>query len=173
MRQSAAILKAVLLAACWGLTGCATAPPLPPATAFDAKAAAYIHAKGGGRIDGQAFLVLRNGQTRLSAGETIRLVPATPYARERFTALYRGRKFLPAAEIPALPVDPAYESFTRTTTSTSGGRFRFDDVAPGEYFVAAQKVYRLESHWLPQGGAMYETVSVKGDETVKVVVVGR
>ncbi len=178
MRTFALTAKAALLAMALApgilMAGCKSTPPaLPPETAFDPKAAAYIHAKGEGSIDGQAFLVLPNGRTRLAAGEMIRLVPATPYARERFTALYKGRKYLPASDIPTAPVDPSYGSFSRTTTATSAGHFRFEDVAPGDYFITAQKIYRTPGHWLPEGGAMYESVSVKGDETVKVVIVGR
>ena len=174
MRAFALTAKVALLASGLLLAACqSTAPALPPAAAFDQKAAAYIHAKGEGQIDGQAFLVLPNGQTRLAAGEMIRLVPATAYARERFAALYKGRKYLPASDIPTLPVDPSYASFSRTTTATSAGHFRFEDVAPGDYFITAQKIYRTPGRWLPEGGAMYEAVSVKGEETVKVVIVGR
>lgn len=163
----AVIVMAVALAAC------RPAAPPPPAVSFDPKMAAHIQKEGGGKITGQAFLVLPNGQTRLAAGEPVRLVPDTPYARARFETLYQGRKFVRARDWVNIPADPAYTAHTRTTTTTSAGHFRFDGVAPGRYFVATQKVYRPQDALFPEGGAMFETVEVKDGETARVVVVGR
>jgi hypothetical protein len=36
-----------------------------------------------------------------------------------------------------------------------------------------QKIYRPEGSLTPKGGAMYESVTIKGSETAKLVVVGR
>jgi hypothetical protein len=155
------------------LAACRPAAPPPPAVAFDPKAAAHIRQEGSAKITGQAFLVLPGGQTRLAAGEVVRLVPDSAYARARFETLYQGRKFVRARDWTNIPADPAYTEFTRTTTTTSAGYFTFDRVAPGRYFVATQKVYRPQDALFPEGGAMYETVEVKDGETARVVVVGR
>jgi hypothetical protein len=155
------------------VVACRPAAPPPPAVAFDPKTVAHIRQEGGGKIAGQAFLVLPNGQTRLASGETVRLIPDSPYARARFETLYQGRKFVRARDWANIPADPAYTALIRTTTTTSAGHFRFDGVAPGRYFVATQKVYQPQDALLPEGGAMYETVEVKGDETARIVIVGR
>lgn len=154
------------------LAACRPVAPPPSAVAFDPKAAAHIR-EGSAKITGQAFLVLPGGQTRLAAGEVVRLVPDSAYARARFEALYQGRKFVRARDWTNIPADPAYTELTRTTTTTSAGYFTFDRVAPGRYFVATQKVYRPQDALFPEGGAMYETVEVKDRETARVVVVGR
>ena len=168
IRSSIAVIVMAL-----ALAACRSATPLPPAVAFDPKAAAHIRQEGSAKITGQAFLVLPGGQTRLAAGEVVRLVPDSPYARTRFEALYQGRKFVRARDWANIPADPAYTTLTRTTTTTSAGHFRFDGVAPGRYFVATQKVYRPQDALFPEGGAMFETVEVKDGETARVVVVGR
>lgn len=156
------------------LSGCQAARgPEPSPALFDPREAAFIHKRGDGRIEGQAFLVLPNGQTRLAAGEVVRLVPATAYARARFSQLYGDRKFVRARDIPQAVPHPDYVAHTRTTTSTSSGRFRFDDLAPGDYIVVTQKIYQSEANLLPEGGAMYEKVRINGGETARVVIVGR
>jgi hypothetical protein len=162
------IFAALSLSACQTTRG-----PEPSSALFDPREAAFIHKRGDGRIEGQAFLALPNGQTRLAAGEVVRLVPATLYARARFAHLYGDKKFVHARDIPQVPSHPDYAAYTRTTTATSSGRFRFDDLAPGDYIVVTQKIYRSEASLLPEGGAMYETVRINGSETVRVVIVGR
>jgi len=162
------VFAAICLSACQ-----TTLAPEPSAAMFDSREAAFIHKRGEGRIDGQAFLVLPNGQTRLAAGEVVRLVPATQYARARFAHLYGDRKFVRARDIPQVPSHPDYASHTRSTTASSAGRFRFDDVAPGDYLVVTQKIYQSENNLFPEGGAMYEKVRINGGETARVVIVGR
>lgn len=170
MRRIASAAACALL-----LAGCqSTGAPRPGITvAFSAQEAAFIHKVGSARIDGQAFLVLPGGQSRPAAGETVRLIPATAYARARIAHLYKGQKFVRAADIPNIPAPAQYVENTRSTTANSGGRFQFDEVAPGSYFVVTQKIYRPEGALTPQGGAMYENVTIKGSETAKLVVVGR
>ena len=46
-------------------------------------------------------------------------------------------------------------------------------MAPGDYFVVTQKIYRGEGALFPEGGAMYEAVRISGSETARVVIVGR
>lgn len=168
-RIASAAACAALLAGCQS-TG---APRPGVSVAFNPQEAAFIHKVGSARIDGQAFLVLPGGEARPAAGETVRLVPASSYARARIAHLYKGRKFVRAADIPNIPAPAQYVENTRSTTANSTGRFHFDDVAPGSYFVVTQKVFKPEGALTPEGGAMYESVTIRGAETARVVVVGR
>ena len=52
---------------------------------------------------------------------------------------------MPAWQIPKIEADPEYASYTRTTTSDSNGRFTFENVAPGKYYVATQIMWRPKS----------------------------
>jgi len=82
---------------------------------------------------------------------------------------------LPAGEIPKVRPDPEYAKYTRTTVADGRGKFLFDNVAPGKYFVTAQKIIRPPGALFASGGAMYTQVAITGRERfpVKIVVVGR
>jgi len=179
----------IVLATALALGGCRSTPEtvsVVTAAAFDANEASFIKKPGKTSIHGHAFWRDDKGGTINAAGEIIRLVPATRYARERFASLYKGQRSLPADQIPRVDVDPQYAEFTRTTRAESTGRFEFDNVAPGEYFVTAQVRYRDRDAYLQMnigsfhqrmrtgndGGAMFETVTVSGKEEkpIKLVV---
>ena len=182
-RVSAPLLLALALAACQTARN---APTAATTTAFDSSEAAFIKKTGTAKIAGHAFWRDGEGGTVDAAGEIIRLVPATAYSRERFAALYGGRRTIDASAIQKAPADPAYEDYTRTTRAESSGRFEFDNVAPGTYFVTAQIVFKDKHQSLnfqygiyrntqkvgSDGGAMYETVTITGKEegSVKLVL---
>jgi len=161
-------LPLVLIAACNR-----TAPdPAFESARFDPAEAAFIKTPGKATIKGQAFLRDPHGASvRYAAGEVVRLVPATAYARTRFAHFYGQSKFVPAASIPKIQPDPDYAAYTRTTKAGSTGRFSFDNVAPGRYFVTSQLVYTPKDAFAPQGGAMYDEVAVTGKETDDIEVV--
>jgi hypothetical protein len=170
-RSVIAHLPVIVLAACTS----ARDPALENAR-FDRAEAAYISAPGKAVIEGQAFLRDKSGQVnvRYAAGELVRLVPATAYARARFAHYYGGSKFVPAASIPKLDPDPDYAAYTRTTKAGPTGRFTFDHVAPGRYFVTTQLIWKPKEAFLTEGGAIYEEVTVTGKESdvINVVVSG-
>jgi len=160
----------VLLSACNAGRGPA------PGVGFDPSQANYIRAPGRGVIAGQAFLRDGSGQSnvRYAAGETVRLIPATTYAQTRIKNFYGSVKFLPAASIPKVEPDTQYASLTRTTTTESNGRFTFENVAPGRYYLTTQLIWKPKDAHAPEGGAMYEEVTLTGKENgpVKVVLSG-
>jgi hypothetical protein len=142
---------------------------------FDPAEAAFIRAAGKATIKGQAFLRDTRGQinARFASGEVVRLVPATAYAQARFARIYGSAKFIPAIAL-MLPRDDAeteYAAYTRTTKAGSTGRFAFENVAPGRYFVTAQLTWTPHGALLKEGGAMYEEVAVTGRETDDIEVV--
>lgn len=144
---------------------------------FDPVAAAYINKPGESRIDGHAFLKKPNGRVMHAAGEFVWLIPATPYAKERMQRLYGNARFMSAnAMNRAEGTDPKFYEFTRKTKAESNGRFTFDKVAPGEYFIATNITWKDEEYdVLSRGGAVYESVTVTGREEriIRVVVNGQ
>ncbi len=164
----------IALAAMAALSGCQTTAP-PPSIAFDAKAAEFINRPGKGQIDGHAFFRAENGRVIYAAGEPVWLIPVTPYSEARFAQLYGNAKFARAQFFPAASTDPDYAKFTRTTKAESSGRFSFERVSPGDYFVSTSVTWRPEGAMLPSGGAIYERVAVTGKETdpIKVIVSGK
>lgn len=163
--------------------GCAMSPiggesvgadPVVSNAPFDPAAAAFIKKPGAGVIQGHAFLKKSDGVIKHAGGEVVRLVPVTAYSRNRFAQLYRGGKFVSANDIPKIQPDPAYADYTRTTKAESTGRFVFENVAPGSYYVATQNIWRKEGSIINEGGAFYETVKVTGreDGPIRLVVNG-
>lgn len=169
MRTRVAVLGIMI-----GLGGCQQTVKLE--TTFDPKAAAFIHQQGEARIDGHAFVKKPNGYVMNASGEVVWLIPATPYARERMTRLYGGKKYMLASAITqADTTDPGYFDHTRKTKAESNGRFTFDKVAPGDYFIATNITWKdNEYDVIPRGGSVYESVTVTGkeDKIIRVVVNG-
>jgi hypothetical protein len=169
-------VKLLFVASLVMLSACNTARGPEPSVGFDPSQANYIRAPGKGVITGEAFLPDGSGQSnmRYAAGETVRLIPATTYAQARIEKFYGSVKFLPAASIPKVEPDTQYASLTRTTTTESNGRFTFENVAPGRYYLTTQLIWTPKDSATPEGGAMYEEVTLTGKEKgpVKVVLSG-
>ncbi|MBV8850989.1 MAG: carboxypeptidase regulatory-like domain-containing protein [Methylobacteriaceae bacterium] len=136
--------------------------------AFDPKAAAFIHKEGKTTIEGHAFVRRPDNVAENAVGQVVRLIPMTPYSETRFAEFYKGKKFLPAWQIPKIEADPEYTSYTRTTTSDSNGRFTFENVAPGKYYVATQVTWRPKGNLFSEGGALYDIVTMPNKDTKKV-----
>lgn len=167
MRLSGVMIACALVAGCQSTSS--TAPP----PAFDPQAARFIHDKGAYRIEGQALFVTRDGKAHALAGETVRLVPATAYTVARFEALYRGRTSIPAMWMPSVEAGRVYASYTRRTKTHADGRFVFDRVASGTYFVTTHYIYTAKGSFTPEGAAMYGKVTVGSDQrAASVAVVG-
>lgn len=167
MRMTAICLAAGLLA------GCQSAPTRPPSTvAFSAEEAAFIKKPGTGTISGHAFRTRPLGQVVNAAGEIVRLVPVTAFSRERFRQLYGDRFYVAASAYPRQDApDPAYADHTRTTRADARGRFSFDKVAPGSYFVTTQVIWGAEDAGQREGGSVYDLVTLTGKETEPVEVI--
>ena len=170
MRQFALVVGAsVALAACQSV---GEEPAARQTVAFSAKAAAFITKKGAVSIKGHAFLRKKDGGTIDAAGEIVRLIPATPYAEERFRRLYQGKKFTAGSPSPQQdPADPGYVKLLRETKAEANGTFTFDNVGAGRYFIATQLQYQHSSKYFLDGGAFYDEVTVTGKELDPVHVV--
>jgi hypothetical protein len=165
MKRFACVLGlAALLGACVA-QGSGTAP------SFSAEEAAFIRKPGTGVIVGHAFRTRAQGQVVNAAGEVVRLIPATAYARERFSRIFEKTKFLPHWRYPNDQIDPIYAQFTRTTKTTARGRFSFDKVAPGTYYVSTQVIWGEEDAVFREGGTVYDEVTLTGKETEPVEVI--
>ncbi len=103
------LLRIILFLLPLPLIACNSAAP-PPTARFDASEAAFLDKPGKAKISGQAFLPDKTGHTnvRYAAGEVVRLIPATSYAKERLDYYFHGAKFAPATAIPKNDPDPDY-----------------------------------------------------------------
>ena len=166
------VLSRVLIisASILSLAGCQTmATDIP----FDAAEASFIKNAGTTKITGHAF---RQHFPRPinSAGEVVRLIPVTAYSHDRFEKIYSGDKFVHALLVPKVEFDPQYLEYSRSTKTESDGRFSFEGVGPGKYYIATEVTWTKDTMILPDGGIVYDEVTITGKETdpVKVILSG-
>jgi hypothetical protein len=140
--------------------------------AFDLNAAAYASKPGTGRVDGQAFLRRDYGRLVTAAGERVFLIPATAYAVERFNRMFDGdRRSYFGNEVEPPPED--YYRHRRETKVDMTGKFSFENVPPGRYIVATRVFWTEPRSFFTHGGAMYDIIDVRNDETTLAIVSGK
>ena len=115
------------------LVGCASSPTTQVVTMsneFHPLEGAYVHAEGSHSLAGNAFLMTRGGDPKTCAGQDVWILPATPYAQERFVHWRDG------ADLPEAPAE--FEAQRRQTVCNSDGRFVFHGLTEGPYLVLAR-----------------------------------
>ncbi len=113
------------------IAGCA--PQVPPAVprqaVFVESEYAPYSEEGNCTIAGQAFLKTRSGDVKYGAGNAVYCNPVTTYSREWFERAVKGGERLAAPDAKAT-------SFVRQTVGDGEGRFRFENLPPGDYYLA-------------------------------------
>ena len=151
------------------LTGCQT--PQPRTTQFvEAEFAPYDGA-GSGVVTGQAFLVTRGGDVKYAAGREILCAPAnTSYSTEFYERYIVGYT-------PLQDGDPRANKYVRRATGDGSGRFRFDGLPAGEYFVWSNITWEYANGvnyagvtTSNTGGIAHARVTVKDGQTTEVLV---
>lgn len=170
----------VMVGALGGLTGCAaTAPPYVwgPLTASEYET---LPATGQAVLTGQAFLRQRNGGIVYGAGSPVTLDPVTTYS----TRWWIGCAVQPKCQA-GTPAD-AMDRARRTTTAGGDGRFRFEGIPPGAYYIRAWVswevprfvpgavlfgVYIPPVSWMEQvGGYVHKQIHVTEEKPLDVVL---
>ncbi len=114
------------------LVGCA-ANPLPSAprqVSFDSTEYAPYARPGTARIIGQVLFRTETDEVKPGAGKKVILSPVTSYSTEWWVQEVVGGQRLQ-------PADPRATPFQRAATADRQGRFRFEDLPPGEYYLAS------------------------------------
>lgn len=139
---------------------------------FDPKAAEFVLKPGTGRVEGQAFLRRDYGRLVTAAGERVFLVPATTYTLERFDRLFGGdyRSYF-GHSVDEPP--PDYYRYRRETKVDMRGKFAFENLSPGRYIVATRVFWSEPSRYFVRGGAIYDVVDVKADQTTEAIISGK
>ena len=140
--------------------------------AMDRQAQAAL-GPGTARIAGSAFMRKANGSFISAGGDWVYLTPWTPYAAERFSKLYGGQRMNDGGIAVTTPADPRYVAAMRKVKAERSGRFAFDDVKAGRYFVSTALFWYPEGPWDTQGATLYDEVTVKDGETASVVLSGK
>ena len=150
------------------------------ASTFDPSEVEYIHEQGTNTIEGNAFIRQRGGGTVTCAGEDVWLIPAGEYARERMRITF-GTDVRPAymafaanvfgGQVPGNAGSGRYWEYQRNTKCDSEGRFQFEGIAVGSYFVATQVVWTVGNSFVPEGGLLMVPVRfMDTDRTENIVL---
>jgi len=148
------------------ITSCS---PATLTTSFAPSEAAYINQQGKAAISGQAFLRRNDGIVVYGAGSEVSLIPATSYARERMASIYGGGKYA-VWHAGFKNDDPAYRAYIKNTVADGEGRFKFENIADGTYFITTTVTWFVQYQ---QGGALMETVTITDGKSVDVIMSGQ
>lgn len=163
-------LKFSLFVAAFVITACTT--PYIMQSRFDMAQAQKALENGNNTISGEAFMRKNGGDVVTCAGYDVKLIPDTPYARERMNVEYgnffKGYKSY-YRNITFSPDDPQYYMAMRQETCSSTGHFKFNNVKSGEYFIVAKVVWYVSE--TIQGGSLMQRVIVEGGENKEVILV--
>lgn len=161
MRLTTAASLALLCAAC------ATVPPptWEPSSSQREKEYAPYNVLGTGTLTGQAFLAQVNGNVVKAAGQTVTLDPATSVGNEWWGKagkhwIFRG----------LTPDSPGFASTRRSTTADAEGRFKFQDLPAGSYFVRTQVTWEVGGYYPTQGGLVGKQVQIEEGKTTEVIL---
>jgi len=141
----------------------------PEQVAFDEAAYAAYRAPGTGTVTGQAFLKTRGGEVRYAAGDEVYLNPATDYEAARIFKLLRARFVDPTGKPVWTPAPGEnWKTPQRTTTADAEGRFKFEGLPPGKYFVSSNVTWDTGQGMT--GGWVIQEVTASPGQSVNVIV---
>lgn len=143
MKRLLTLLPLAFVAAC--ATTPPPPPPPPPASADVYREADYAWSTGAGDnvILGSVGYRSKAGGAYSCAGFTVALTPATPMSAKRIDRLYGSTDHAVATtdEVRARSAGeaaPPYSDFVRTTKCDADGRFGFQALPDGDWFLVAR-----------------------------------
>lgn len=130
----------------------------------------FIHTSGNAIVQGTASIQLEDGSVKNCAGFTIELLPSAAYADERILKTYRNNErdqILMSEQPPRFaPDDKRYHDNVRKTQCDSEGRFAFNHVAAGSYYVMAFIIWSEDD--TKHGGGVMRKIAVTADGNTKL-----
>lgn len=134
--------------------------------------AEWVKNEGTSKVDGEAYLKLKNGEYRGCAGFNIELLPASKYANERIFRTYGNNtqgQILMSENPPKFSPDiKEYHEYLLKTKCDENNYFSFSNIPAGEYYVIAFIIWG-DAPNLKGGGAM-KNVHVGEGESRNVVL---
>lgn len=109
-------------------------------------------------------VLFRSTSGDVKNGSVVHLNPVTAYSTEYFEQHVLGGR-------PISPPDSRTEPFERTMRCDADGRFRFEGLAPGEYYLHSYVAWFAPIDGVvPPGGYAYARVRVGAGQTAAVMV---
>lgn len=160
------------------LIGCFRPPPVEyVALNENYQRPAWLDEEGENSIEGTALLRTVGGEARTCAALDVWLIPVTTYAKKRMLRLYgnlqSGYRSADSGELRFVPEFTNYHDDGFMTRCDAQGRFEFDDLPDGEWFITASVYWGVpvsQYNTSIQGGALMQHVRVSGGRTERVVL---
>jgi hypothetical protein len=148
---------------CCGLAGCIE--PQPRTAIYNPAELVPYSKSGTGKITGQAFLKTVGGDVKYGAGNDVWIHPVTSLTTEWYDKIV-------VQGIPLVAGNPHTDDYRRKTVADAEGRFEFDNLPPGDYYISCAITWGVPSDLgvTPTGGIAYAKVAVRNGETVKAIV---
>jgi hypothetical protein len=149
----------------FALGGCVSVTPQQRTAVYNPSELVPYSKTGSAKIVGQAFLKTVGGDVKYGAGDTVWLHPVTSLTNEWFTKhIVQG--------VPLAAGNPHSDDFRRQAIADAEGRFEFDGLPPGDYYLTCSITWGVPSDigTMPTGGIAYAKVSVRNGETTKAIV---
>jgi hypothetical protein len=145
-----------------------SAPPIYETTSiYNPEEVSWFNQEGYGTIVGNAFIRKQDGGIVSCAGQPVLLFPSGSYADERIEYLYQSLESGHNNTRNIDKADPKYAENGSQTVCDVDGRFKFQSLPAGSYYV-------ISTVWWGdpiQGGAqMMKRVSIIGDETKEITI---
>jgi hypothetical protein len=179
--EKCAALTTLALAACMPLTAVPHVREVALASRFDPEEIAWANRRGNNKIAGTALLRTVGGEVRTCAAYPATLTPASGYAAERMNYLYGNTRkgynpidggknvvFVHACAECASD-EKEYVRTTRETICDAQGKFEFEDIPNGVYFLTVPVVWQV-TPYSREGGYLMQRVRVEAGRTEKVVL---
>lgn len=165
MNRLTKIIKLSFLFAFLFLFSC-TYPTYHLKTAFSEEEFAPYAKKGTATIVGQAFLKTRGGTVKYGAGNIVELYPVTSYSSEIITAM-QAEKYGKFDNI-----DKRVLKYVKKTIADGEGRFEFDNIPAGDYYVCCTVRWEVPSEYgsYTTGANIAKEITVKKGEKVKIII---
>ncbi|OQY13703.1 MAG: hypothetical protein B6I31_00730 [Desulfobacteraceae bacterium 4572_19] len=128
---------------------------------LDAEYEPYL-ISGTGGITGQAFLTHQESGVVKAAGRTVTLDPATTLGSEWWN---KSGKFWDTVTPPS----PTFHKARKSTITDVEGRFSFNNLAAGEYFIRTMVTWIMNDDDM-RGGVIGKLVEVRDGEVTEVIL---
>jgi hypothetical protein len=169
MSKSQYLIRAVSAGLGLALAGCMpmvmndTRPQVAPTSPFDEAALRSALEPGQGELAGQAFKRTVGGEVRYAAGVPVYLVPVTPYVRECMAI---------AGSYARSDCGPRLIPYRKQTIGNGEGRFRFQELKPGDYYVETTITWGVPTQLGVQttGGTINRMVTIPDSPTPLEIV---
>ena len=169
MRKTA--LYAVPLASSLFVLGCVPKPQ-PITQIFNPEDVSWIYDSGPNKISGSALIRQKGGGVVTCAGYQVSAVPVSSYAKERIGKMYGNtqRGYNPATGgRKVVEPDLRYVDMSKNTVCDAQGKFVFDDLPNGQYYITTNVLWQVNDYFY-EGGSLMQYVSVEGGESKDIVM---